>query len=286
MKKILLTFALVLAGLTAQAAITVHVKADVAPYIWAWTSAGNVFASEGWPGHQLTEKKSVQGTEFWYYTFDESITTVNFLFNDGGANGAVKQTRDVNGVTTDRFFIYDGESTIEDVTEQYGGEIPDAKVESLTLKGNHDGWSADVPFTVVEAGKTFTLTYDLTGNTVITDGYWTFKIRPNAQDWVGFSQVQLTAPAWCEQARSDDNFSIDLENPDLNTNKFIFTATWAGGKQADEGWSLTIVADDPAGISNLRADAAQQAQYNLQGQRINANYRGLVLTNGKKYLKK
>ena len=106
--------------------ITIYVQADEAPYLWAWNGLGinsvNIF-SEPWPGRQFTEKKTVQGTEFWCYTFDGSNIPINILFNDGGANGPVEQTEDINGITADRYFTYDGVSTYVDVTEQYGGTI-------------------------------------------------------------------------------------------------------------------------------------------------------------------
>jgi hypothetical protein len=283
MKKLLLTFIVATMALASQAAITVYVKADVAPYIWAWNAGGNVFAV-AWPGPQLTEKTTVQGTEFWYYTFDESITNVGLLFN----NGEGKQTKDVNGITTDRYFIYDGTTGLEDVTTQYGGEVPDAKVETLTLKGNQDGWAADVPFTVVEAGKTFSLTYDLTGNTTITDGYWQFKIRPNAQDWVGYSQVTITdQPAWLEEARSDGNFQVDLEADGLTSKVINIVATWGGGKQADENWTMKFTAVDAAAVQSIVAhEQNSKTIFNLQGQRISNGYKGIVVLNGKKYLRK
>ena len=287
MKKILLSLMLTAMAFTAQAAITIHVKADAAPYIWAWTNSGNVF-SESWPGHQFTEKKTVKDTEFWYYTFDESITLVNILFNDGGATGPVKQTGDISGITTDRYFEYDGANTFTDVTEQFGGEIPDAKVESLTLRSNKNNsdWSGDeLVFTMVEPNK-FVGVFDLTENN-ISDGYWQFKIRPNGQGWVGFSKVNLTAPEWCEQARSDDNFQIDLESELLTSLVFSFTATWAGGKNAEEGWSLVIENANSTDVSGIKVENnASQTRYNLQGQRIGANYRGIMVINGKKMIKK
>ncbi len=179
MKKILLLFLVAMTAMTSQAAITVYVQAEKAPYIWAWGNSGNIF-SEAWPGPQLTEKKTVKNsvtgedTEFWYYTFDESITTVNILFNNGGEGDAhvdVKQTKDINGITTDRYFTYDGESGWTDITEQFGGEIPDAEVTSLLLVGNNNNWGNEggepIVFDVVEAGKKFHATIDLIAPVVV-----------------------------------------------------------------------------------------------------------------------
>lgn len=281
MKKIFTLLVLALVTLTTQAAITVHVKADAAPYLWAWTAAGNVF-SEAWPGPVLTQKKTVQGTEFWYYTFAADITNVNILFN----NGEGKQTGDINGITTDRYFTYDGATSYTDVTEQYGGTVPDAEVNTLGLAGNHNGWGAD-DFSVVEAGKSFAISVDLSA-IEIEDNYWKFKIRPNKADWVGYSQVTITnQPEWLEQAMSDDNFQVDLENITAENRKFTLTASWAGGKDATAGWTFGI-AQATSGIRELNGTAAQANApvYNLQGQRVASAHRGLYIQNGRKYLVK
>lgn len=285
MKKIFTLIMMCVMAYTAQAAITIYVKAEKAPNLWAWTSKGNVFP-EAWPGSPLTQKTTVKDTEFWYYTFADDITSVSILFNDGAASGT-KQTANITGITTDRYFEYDGADKYVDVTEQYGGVIPDAKVESLSIKGNHDGWGADVMFDVVEAGKSFKLTYDLSTVT-LEGGYWFFKIRPNADDWVGYSQVTIAdQPAWVAQAQADDNFQIDFENTAFATTKAVtITATWAGGKDATAGWTLTFAVADPAGISSVKANATTAIPFNLAGQRVANGYKGLVIKNGKKVMVK
>ena len=243
-------------AITAQAAITIYVQAEKAPHIWAWGAAGNIF-SEAWPGPVMTEKKTVKNTttgedtELWYYTFDESLTLVNILFNNGGneLGQDIKQTKDINGITSDRYFTYDGESTWTDITEQFGAEIPDAEVTSIVLVGNNNNWGNEggepINFDVVTSGKTFkaTATIDLTG-VEITDNLWNFKLRPNGQGWVGYYHdgVTVNAPEWCYEAMTDGNFEIDLENDDVVANgpKFNFTAEWEGGKDYEWGWTFTI----------------------------------------------
>jgi hypothetical protein len=263
----------------ANAAITIHVKADVAPYLWAWVGSTNLM-TEAWPGHQLTEKKTVQGTEFWYYTFDESVTQVSILFNDGGASGPVQQTRDFNGIKEDRYFEYDGANTAVDVTEQYGGEIPDAEVTALGLAGNHNSWGAD-PFDVVVPGKTFSITVDLTGVTVDED-LWRFKIRPNNAEWVGFMGVTFdgAVPEWIYEAAADGNFEVDLE---LSGRIITLTATWGGGQNADENWTFKAEAGSSTGITPLVTTSDVNApRYDLSGRRVSESYHGVIIQNGKK----
>ncbi len=96
MKKKIFTFFLALvAGVgTMSAAITVRLDPSSCSSwstvsLWAWTDNGNIFDS--WPG-QIVSKDS----EGWYsYTFDESITSVNIIWNNG-----TDQTVNIEGVTS------------------------------------------------------------------------------------------------------------------------------------------------------------------------------------------
>lgn len=51
---------------------------------------------------------------------------------------------------------------------------------------------------------------------------------------------------------------------------------------------VAVMAASPTGISNISAEeASQQAEvYNLSGQRVDASYKGIVVRNGRKYLRK
>ncbi len=280
MKKIFTLLVMSVMAVAVNAQITIYVQAAEAPHLWAWNAGGNIF-SEAWPGPQMTEKKTVQGVEFWTYTFDATVATpINILFN----NGSGGKTKDITGITSDRYFTYDGNFTFTDVTEEYGGVIPDAEVTALGLAGNHNGWGTD-PFDVVVPGKTFSLTVDLTDVTV-DDDLWLFKIRPNNADWVGFMDVTFdgTVPEWIHEAPADGNFEIDLETAGRI---FTFTATWGGGKHADENWTFKVEAGASAGIAPAVVTFDVNAPcYDLSGRRVDNNFRGVVIQNGKKVLVK
>ena len=49
MKKIFTLLVMSVMAVAVNADITIYVKADVAPYIWAWNASGNVF-TDAWPG--------------------------------------------------------------------------------------------------------------------------------------------------------------------------------------------------------------------------------------------
>ena len=50
--------------------------------------------------------------------------------------------------------------------------------------------------------------------------------------------------------------------------------------------SSLFVADDATAIKNANAVANSNARYSINGQKVNANYRGIVIENGKKKLVK
>lgn len=276
MKKIFTLLVLSVMTLAAHADITIYVQATEAPYLYVWNGADNGI----WPGTQMTETAVVKGTTFWKQTFAGS--GFNIIFN----NGAGKQTKDITGIISDRYFTYDGETTYTDVTTEYGGEIPDATITSLLLAGNHTNpaWGDGAqPFTAVEAGKTYTISVDLT-NVTVDDNLWKFKLVANGGTWFGYSAVTLDAqPTWLAQAATDDNFEVDLE---VAGRQFTFTATWGGGKQAGENWTFTAEAGG-AGINSLKADNQKNAViYNLAGQRVSNGFRGIAIQNGKKVVVK
>ena len=70
-----------------------------------------------WPGTRLTATTMVGGEEYYYHTFSD-VTEFNIIFN----NGSGAQTADINGITADSYFDYDGQrqatqlSAVDDVT--------------------------------------------------------------------------------------------------------------------------------------------------------------------------
>ena len=65
------------------------------------------------------------------------------------------------------------------------------------------------------------------------------------------------------------------------------TATFAGNSEYLAGTaSYKIVVSQTVGINNVGADAADaEDSYNLSGQKVDENYHGIVIKNGKKYMK-
>ncbi|MBR0489487.1 MAG: hypothetical protein IJJ68_04700 [Prevotella sp.] len=299
MKKIFTLLAVCCFAVAAQAQIHIRVQCDTAPYIWWWglPKGENAEDLDSWPGSfKLTEKwvDTETGDEFWEWTFQEGSIPTGILFNNGGVDAegqpvAVKQTSDIGDLNSDRYFILawddgDGNVDLTDVTSEYI-EIPDANVTKVSLAGNHNGWSGDAQwFDVVEAGKTFQLTVN-TEDYSIPENLWEFKFRPNGQAWCGYWDAlnQDDYPTWLGD--NGGNFLIDLEEG--TTEKvFTFTATWGGGKEAGKNWTFVAKAGT-TGISTLKDVQKDNnaPMYNLAGQRVNNSYRGIVIQNGKKFVK-
>ena len=87
---------------------TVYVKATSAPYLYAWDADGNSLAG-AWPGTQMTEKSG----DYWVKSFTQA--PINIIFN----NGSGGQTSDIENISGNCYFTYDGSAGY--TTESGGG---------------------------------------------------------------------------------------------------------------------------------------------------------------------
>ena len=85
-----------------NAAITVYVKADKAPYIHAWITGGKNLTGK-WPGMVMDGPVEIDGAKYWTYDFD-NVESFNVILN----NGSGAQSGDITGITGDIYLEYDG----------------------------------------------------------------------------------------------------------------------------------------------------------------------------------
>ena len=85
-----------------NAAITVYVKADKAPYIHAWITGGKNLTGE-WPGKVMDGPVEIDGAKYWTYDFD-NVESFNVILN----NGSGSQSGKFEGITGDIYLEYDG----------------------------------------------------------------------------------------------------------------------------------------------------------------------------------
>ena len=87
-----------------NAAITVYVKADKAPYIHAWTTGvGGKDLTGAWPGMVMNGPEEIDGAKYWTYDFD-NVESFNVILN----NGSGAQSGEISGITGDTYLEYDG----------------------------------------------------------------------------------------------------------------------------------------------------------------------------------
>lgn len=298
MKKLLLTFILAVAVITAKAVTaTIYVEAEKAPFLYSWYNKNqkDIELIGKWPGTQFTETEVVQGRTFWKMQISTpaAVPAFHIIFNDGGPKGdgnGAKQTRNISNITTDRYFTYDGANTANDISEEMGVVVPDAEITSVSLLSRvYNNWDVNSKFfDEVEKNKTYQTIVDLTGIDMSEDeDCFFFELFINGSEYLGYNSFIFNDPnEWMEEDKgnSGDNILIDLDAAE--TRCFLFTATWVQGKYISDNWTLAV-AEGTQGIYGIARDAMQQStRYNLSGQRISTNYRGLVVTNGKKLIMK
>ena len=107
----------------------------------------------------------------------------------------------------------------------------------------------------------------------------------------------LTNPHNVSVTYSSSNTAVATVNQQgavtiVGAGEATITATFAGNSDYLAGSAsykliVTEPEPDPTGINNANADAADaEDSYNLSGQKVEEGYQGIVIKNGKKYLKK
>ena len=92
-----------------NASITVYVKADKVPTIYAWVPGTPAKELTGaWHGKTMDGPEEIGGVNYWYKTFDE-VESFNVILN----NGNDKQSSDITGITGDIYLEYDGGSSVK-----------------------------------------------------------------------------------------------------------------------------------------------------------------------------
>jgi len=127
--------------------------------LWAWTDEGNIFDS--WPG-QIVSKDS----EGWYsYTFDEDITSVNIIWNNG-----TNQTIDIEGVTSSTCYALNstsGKAITVSIVDCPLGHADETTTTGVTATPNEDN-SVTLTWPAVNGVDTYTIEIKKNGVSVCT----------------------------------------------------------------------------------------------------------------------
>lgn len=138
--------------------ITVYVKADAAPNLYAWTN-GNVKLNGEWPGTVLANQKYVGAERYYYATFATTEPSINVILNRGQD---APKTNDITGISADSYFTYDGGTGYNNVT----ADVNTQPIETLTAsEGTYAYFVAPASWTSVNA-------WAWSGSTNYTGGTW------------------------------------------------------------------------------------------------------------------
>ena len=131
-----------------NASITVYVKADNAPTIYAWVPGTPAKELTGaWHGQTMDGPEEIGGVNYWYKTFD-GVESFNVILNNGNA----KQSSDITGITGDIYLEYDGGSSVKTLDAPVntaakvtlspnGGDFEKTIIVTATLSDNaKSGW--------------------------------------------------------------------------------------------------------------------------------------------------
>ena len=265
--------------------IGIYVQADAAPYLYVWDEFGTALNGD-WPGLQLTEEKVVNGVNF--YTRSFTADAINIILNNGEVEGVVGETQTVNieGITSDSYFTYDGAGSFTDVTSNYVDfQIPSCATYMEGKLFVYFEATADYPTPYVWA---WNANGNLTGAEWPGSGLMT-KVGENNGNGV-YSYVFDDQPT----GLLFSNVPEGSAEATKQTSDFDFVNA---GYYSVNGL-LGVVAPTPTALSDISIENARIAPiYDLQGRRIGhlaprsslptpRIKKGLYISNGKKYLVK
>ena len=166
---------------------TIYMTKTSTGNIWAWDAAGNYF--EPWPGKDITtlETTTINGTEYYFLTYDHNSTDPGVIFNDG-----TSQTVDMVPVDK-RVYDYNGGTN---VTFTDLGDVIDLGNDIYVMgEVNGNQWATNVG---VQMATEDNITYF---TDVIIDGsnggynYFSFthKLMDGDQDWEAIGPYRFGA---------------------------------------------------------------------------------------------
>ena len=250
----------------------IYVSAATAPFIYSWTEGGQE-RSGSWPGTQMTEKVTINGQQFWKYSFD--LGPIHIILNDG----ASQQTANIENLAHDYYFAYNGTSDYSDITAMYWKpEVPYCvKPYSGKLycyfRGNKE-YKSPYAWVWGEDDKNFCIKKVWPGDKLMLVGY----------DNDNYPVYYWTGGSWKEGDELPTKILFTNEGSSLiRTAEFNF-----GNSYYYDVTGYIGSAEVPTDIATTKAlnTVSNTPIYNLQGQRVDGNYRGIAIQNGRKVVVK
>lgn len=119
-----------------------------------------------------------------------------------------------------------------------------ANITSLGLSTNLNGWDGIYDSFEPQGNNTWTLILDL--SEVSTESEVLFKLRPNNNPWVGYTNDNTAIGGWITSKYDNEGgYNFQLMHSSYAYPKYLLTATWNPNWQADHGWYITVNGLDP-----------------------------------------
>ena len=173
--------------------------------------------------------------------------------------------------------------------------------KTVTFEAGQD--TAD-GLTIEKEGVTITLTIAIAGRTAgkLNDKY-SYRLYKDAKTTIASTAGNITNVAFVCDTYKDkgksflgDGFDASMKGLTVSADKI--NVTWTGDKNSVEfktpGHQVRVkkitvtLKNDPAGINEVSNGTLKEKApiYNLTGQRVGKDYKGVVIQNGKKFIKK
>jgi hypothetical protein len=186
---------------------TIYITKTSIGNIWAWDDAGDYFTP--WPGKEIStlETATVNGTEYYTFTYDHNSTNPGLIFNEGSSG---PQTMDLVPVDK-RVYDYNGGAT---VTFTDLGDVIDMGNDIFVLgEVNGNQWATNVGVQMAtEDNITYITDVVVDGN---NNGYsyfsFTHKLMDGDQDWEALAPYRFGAAS-----SSDFEITNDVLNQEFD----------------------------------------------------------------------
>lgn len=228
-----------------------------------WTVAGN-FVGSSWNPEDASNDMTLEGELYTLVKTDVTLekgTSYEFkvvkdhAWAEAYPGSNYTFTVDETGIytVTVTFNAETKEINVTTVKTGEAGAVEHAYSVMGTLGG--DSWTVDNDMTKGEDGI-YTVTFDN-----VAAGNYEFKVRVD-HDW--------------SVAYPGSNYQLTV---DQDGSKVVITFN-------EETKEVNATVTAPTGIATIKAETTQGKLYNVAGQKVDANYKGIVIVNGKKVLMK
>ena len=253
---------------------TVYVQCTEAPNLYAWTPNG-IELLGNWPGSEMTETAEVQGTTFWKHTFSQA--PINVIFN----NGEGVQTSDLP-IAHDSYFTFDPTNSDKtknwtDVTSQYytPGEVTIPACAKPLVNHVYAYFRGNLDYDDVYAWV-----WGVNDKNFCKNTSW----PGDKMSIVGKDEKGRDVWLW-------DGGILGAEQPTNILFSNCGTPQTADFSFQNGGYyNIFGLQGNVTGIESVKTNGQWSMVngqcYNLSGQRVDESYRGLVIQNGRKYIRK